>query len=158
MIRSILAVLAVIMPLAQAAAEPEAATARGPAGSLSLGMRMLFRLVDHDGNGAISQGEADRFLDGLFAQVDGNKDGLVSWPEMLVIVKGLAPAPAQRSEARRTFDQVDRNRDGQIDGREINRAATAHFRFLDADGDGAITVADLAGRDLFAPALGTPAP
>ncbi|WP_408899989.1 hypothetical protein [Oleomonas cavernae] len=50
-----------------------------------------------------------------------------------------------------TFRRTDRNRDGVVDGREANKAAISHFAFLDANGDGAISLPDLAGRDLIAP-------
>lgn len=154
-----LAFATVLAPLTPAlAADTETAAAAPPAGAVPLGLQLMFRMVDRDSDGAVSQGEADRFVDGLFAQVDGNKDGLVSWAELNGILGSLAPQPQQRRQAKRAFERIDRNHDGHVDGREINRAAVEHFRFLDADRNGAVTLADLAGRDLFAPALGAAAP
>ncbi|MDD3446683.1 MAG: hypothetical protein PHS60_14840 [Zavarzinia sp.] len=137
-----------LLPLALAAALP----ARAAEAPVPLGLRLLFVAVDRNADGRIDSAEADQFLDRLFAQADANGDARLSLDEVLGLQARLAPGAGDA--VRGQFRRLDRNHDGFVDGREANKAAIAHFAFLDADQDGAITLADLAGRDLVAPGSG----
>lgn len=145
----------VLMGAALAPAGALAAPAAG--GDVPLGLRLLFVAVDRNADSRIDQGEADQFVDRLFAQADANADGVLTLKEVKAMQATLAPGEANAKSLEATFRQVDRNRDGTIDGREANKASAGHFAFLDADSDGAISLADLAGRDLVAPPIGSAA-
>jgi Ca2+-binding EF-hand superfamily protein len=142
-----LALLAVaLLPATALAAAPPGSTDAVP-----IGLRILFVAVDRNADGKIDQGEADQFVDRLFAQADSNADGVLSLKEVKAMQATLAPGATNAKAIETTFRQIDRNRDGVVDGREANKAAVGHFAFLDANGDGAVSLPDLAGRDLIAP-------
>lgn len=136
-------------------ATPALATNSPPAGGVPLGLRLLFVAVDRNADGRIDDAEADQFVDRLFAAADTNGDARVSLAEALALQEKLAPGAQSRKQVSAQFKHLDLNRDGALDGREANKAALAHFAFLDTDKDGTVTLADLAGRDLTAPDLGT---
>lgn len=93
----------------------------------------FFRGMDTNNDGAVSQ---DEFLAAHqrggkgYGAADQNNDGVVSRDEFL-------QAGQQRREAR--FQQLDRNKDGQLTQEELQQHSMAMFRSMDANSDGRIT-------------------
>lgn len=150
LLRPLALALACALPALGTHAEGTAAAGTSAA-NVSIGLRLLFVAVDRNADGRIESGEADLFLDNLFAQADSDGDGRLSVGEVVGLQARFAPGEEAGRQIRAQFRQMDHDRDGFVDGREVNKAAVGHFAFLDADHDGAITLADLAGRDLVAP-------
>ncbi len=150
MMRSIPLLAGLALALAGGTAALAAAPA-SPTPQVPIALRLFFVAVDRNADGKIDQGEADQFVDRLFAQADTNGDGVLTLAEVLGLQAKLAPGDGNARAATAQFQRMDLNHDGKIDGREANKAAVKHFAFLDANHDGVITLADLAGRDLATP-------
>ena len=68
----------------------------GPGNMGPMMMRMMFALVDADGDGKISLQEFQAAHERIFKAMDANKDGFVTLEEMQSFIRGAAPsAPAQ---------------------------------------------------------------
>ena len=75
----------------------------------------------------------------LFHVSDGNRDGSVSYGELAAVVRNSI---ARRIKAR--FHQLDRNHDGRVARREVNKMNAARFARFDVNRDGVFTLAELA--------------
>ncbi|RJF87742.1 hypothetical protein D3874_12500 [Oleomonas cavernae] len=92
------------LALLAAALLPGAALAVAPPGggdTVPIGLRILFVAVDRNADGKIDQGEADQFVDRLFAQADSNADGVLSLKEVTAMQATLAPGPPMPRRSRR---------------------------------------------------------
>ena len=58
-------------------------------------MRMIFALMDADGDGTISLQEFQAAHERIFKAMDANKDGFVTLEEMQVFIRGTGPASRQ---------------------------------------------------------------
>ncbi len=69
---------------------------RGQRGGMApMMMRMMFSLIDADGDGKISLQEFQAAHERIFKAMDANKDGFVTFDEMQNFVRGGTPAPQQ---------------------------------------------------------------
>lgn len=74
--------------------------ARGPIGGDVMGppimFRMMFALIDADGDGNVSLGEFQAAHERMFKAMDSNKDGKLTQEEILAFMQGTrSPAPQQ---------------------------------------------------------------
>ena len=68
----------------------------GPGGMHSgMMMRMLFAMMDSDGDGAASLPEFQAAHERIFRAMDANKDGRLTLEEIQAFMQGTAPAPRQ---------------------------------------------------------------
>lgn len=127
-------------------------------------LEQQFKAADKDGDGKLSPAELpDKEL---FARLDTNKDGIVTWDEAKVLLQakttdGNKPAgtvkppetPAPNTSAKpgdnkaltleQWFKQKDKNGDGKLTAGEI--PYDNFFKLVDVNGDGAITLDELRG-------------
>jgi Ca2+-binding EF-hand superfamily protein len=132
--------------------QPVSAGSAIAAPGVSMGIRLLFALVDSNGDGRITKAEARVLSDRIFDQLDGNHDGIVTEAELDAARARAGVDPARAGEARKAFREIDRNRDGKVSSKEWSARVEVEFGRLDANRDGVITLADLSGRDLDVPA------
>lgn len=94
---------------------------------------------DRDGDGALSQTEAPKRFAARFAQLDANRDGRLTGPELQA---GRLAVKAERGPeaARPGRTRLDADRDGVLTRAEADLRVQARFARLDADHDGFITV------------------
>src|SRR5262245_16511761 len=74
----------------------------------------------------------------LFAVADSDRDGSVSFGELVAVVNGSI---ARRLERR--FRQLDLNHDGRCTLAEVNKMSAARFARFDLDGNGSFTLSEL---------------
>jgi len=75
----------------------------------------------------------------LFNAADGDHDGSVSYRELSAVVR---TSITRRIQVR--FRQLDRNHDGRITRREVNKMTAARFARFDVNHDGMFTSTELA--------------
>jgi len=66
---------------------------QGQPGGMAMMMRMMFSLMDADGDGKLSLQEFQAAHERIFKAIDANKDGFVSFEEMQIFMRGSAPRP-----------------------------------------------------------------
>ncbi len=67
-----------------------------PGGMAPMMMRMMFSLMDADGDGKLSLQEFQAAHERIFRAMDANKDGFVTFEEMQNFIRGTStPAPQQ---------------------------------------------------------------
>ncbi len=119
----------------------------------------LMSLLDTNGDGKISMGEAPEELKAGFALIDQNGDGGIDVKEAQIMVdfddneQSQSPEMAATPTAEQLMSLIDTNGDGLITLDEAPEDLKAGFDFFDKNGDGGIDVteaqvlADLAGNE-----------
>ena len=125
----------------------------------------LLQVIDRDRDGRVTREEWER-LEGLFAKLDRNGDGVLDKAELTAFGSrtrgaGASAAPAMRSPAskqrppqsgtRATGSQMvqafmkrlDKDQDGRISKSEATRLPPENFKRIDSDGDGYLTPREL---------------
>jgi Ca2+-binding EF-hand superfamily protein len=133
----------------------------------------MFKAADKDGDGTISReefaaygdGRRNAFLDRMFARLDKNGDGKITADELpqrrnllpafervdrnrdgfITLDEFTRLANARRGQrVKALFDSVDTNRDGRITAEEARAHGREWVMRADANGDGVVTLAELA--------------
>ena len=127
------------------------ALAQAPAaGTVPIGVRLMFFALDTNGDGAIDRVEGDAFIDRLFTTLDRDGSGALTLAELEGLRANLAPGVAP-DDLGAVFAKFDADGKGTVSPARFRTVARGHFAWLDRDGDGRITLTDLAGRDLTMP-------
>jgi EF hand domain-containing protein len=66
-----------------------------PGGMAPMMMRMMFSLMDADGDGKLSLQEFQAAHERIFKAMDANKDGFVTFEELQNFIRGGTPTPQQ---------------------------------------------------------------
>lgn len=119
---------------------------------ITLPLRLLFAVVDSNGDGTVTKAEAHVLSDRIFAQIDTARRGSFTEADVTALRVRLGGSPKDAAEAHKIFTQIDANHDGKITAREWTARADKEFAGLDTNHDGTITLNDLEGRDLDVPA------
>lgn len=117
--------------------------ARG-ASDTQLDIERTFRSLDADRNGRLTPIEAsavDDFVGDKFERADADGDGLLDRTEFRT-ARGLDEAPGVpgRTHVRYSFEELDRDRDGQLSKTEaaFKPELAANFDYADKNGNGAL--------------------
>ena len=119
------------------------AQAQGKDGHSPMPM-MNFEAIDADKDGSITTAEFDAFRAAEFAKADTNADGQVTATELAA--KQLADMTLRAADiAAKMIDRMDENADGQLSAEEMANGprAPSMFERADADGDGAVSKAEV---------------
>jgi len=119
-----------------AAALPHAADAGGM--RHGKGFDAMFKAMDQDGNGEVTQAEVDAFKQARFAEVDADGDGRITLEEATAHEQAKAAERAQERLAR-----MDENKDGAITADEMKFPGGSLIEKADADGSGGVTMDEI---------------
>ncbi|MCX7560841.1 EF-hand domain-containing protein [Sulfitobacter sp. F26204] len=106
----------------------------------------MFKEIDADGSGAITQEELKAHAAARFATVDTNKDGFLTPDEMRGHRGG--------KRAEKMLKRHDTNGDGKLDAAELEKAAEGRhgrraakmMQRADTNGDGKLSLEEMSGR------------
>ncbi len=121
----------------------------GPRGEGGFAAGEAFARADANNDGRVTLDEGRVWLQARFAEADADRDGGVSLDEMVAFMQARRPAgrpaPNEQMQARmreglaRGFRFVDANGDGKVTMAELTPVAEAMFRAADRNADGALT-------------------
>lgn len=122
---------------------------RGPRGEGGFATGEAFARADANNDGRVTLDEGRAWLQARFAEADADRDGSVTIDELVVFMQARRPAgrpaPNEQMQARmregisRAFRFVDANGDGKVTMAELTPVAEAMFRAADRNADGALT-------------------
>ena len=100
----------------------------------------MFKEMDTNGDGAISEAEFNAFHAKRFKEMDANGDGKITYEEMEAGHKKMM----EKAKGRR-FDEADTNHDGVLTREEAGKMPmlSKHFDEVDANKDGKVTREEL---------------
>lgn len=109
----------------------------GPGAGMGPRSQQMFKALDTDGDGAVSQQEflaGHQNRPGMFAMLDADEDGAISQEEFV-----------NRREARRQarFKALDTDSDGRLTQQEYEEHLAQVFESMDDDDDGKLTPEEL---------------
>ncbi|MEH6724728.1 MAG: hypothetical protein V7703_01130 [Hyphomicrobiales bacterium] len=123
---------------------PLAHAADKPAGRLTT--EMTFGSIDTANKGYIHQGDLEVFRSSVFAGMDHDETGQVTYPEFAawdpgfsVIAEAEGKSEAYVTATKIVFAFWDRNGDGEINDPEMRFAMNADFRRADLNDDGVLS-------------------
>ncbi|MBR0653932.1 EF-hand domain-containing protein [Plastoroseomonas arctica] len=134
----------------------------GPRGEGGFAAGEAFARADANNDGRVTIDEGRSWLQARFAEADADRDGGVTIDELVAFMQTRRaagrPAPSEEMQVRireglsRGFRFVDANGDGKVSLAELTPVAEAMFRAADRNGDGALA------RDEVQPRRGPRAP
>ena len=104
--------------------------------------RTMFKAVDADGNGAVTQEEIDSFRAAKLSEADASGDGALSIDEFDTLYREFT-----RSRMVDAFQDLDADGDGVIGTEELDDRFGGIVERMDRDGDGALTLQRRGDRD-----------
>ena len=119
-----------------AAAAPHAADAGGM--RHGKGFDEMFKAMDQDGNGEVTQAEADAFKAVRFKEADADGDGRITIEEATAHEQAKAAERAQRM-----VERMDETKDGAITLDEMHFPGGGLIEKADADGNGGVTLEEI---------------
>ena len=102
----------------------------------------VFQQLDQNGDNSLTQDEVSPPIWMRISTSDGNQDGRVTLPELLS-TRAEREDDVRRPGGSDAFAKLDANEDGQLTEDEVTEQAWAKISSADANGDGAVTVAEL---------------
>lgn len=99
--------------------------------------RAVFMQIDADKDGKITQAEIDAFRDAKVSGADTSGDGALSIEEFDTIYREMT-----RSRMVDAFQRLDEDGDGQISKAEMDARFGNVVKFMDRNGDGALSMED----------------
>lgn len=117
------------------AAMPAVAEANGRHGK---GMEEMFKSMDQDGNGEVTQAEADALKAVRFKEADADGDGRITIEEATAHEQAKAAERAQHM-----VERMDENKDGAITLDEMHFPGGSLIEKADADGSGGVTLEEI---------------
>ena len=99
--------------------------------------RAVFMQIDADKDGKITQAEIDAFRDAKVSGADTSGDGALSIEEFDTIYREMT-----RSRMVDAFQRLDDDGDGQISKAEMDTRFGNVVKFMDRNGDGALSMED----------------
>ncbi len=127
-------VFALSLPVAAIAAQaPDDCKSRDPA--------RVFAKMDANGDGVVTGDEMVEVRTARLQRADADGDGSITVEEF----KSAAPPHLQR-RADRLFARLDNDGNGGVSLEEVSNTPSPMMRFVDSDGDGMLTQAELAAR------------
>lgn len=99
------------------------------------GMMRMFDRFDTDEDGKVTRAEIEALIGGRIATFDKDGTAGLSKEEFTLLL-----AEMMRDRIDRHFSRLDDNDDGVIDAKELEKPATRLIRWVDEDGDGAVSI------------------
>jgi Ca2+-binding EF-hand superfamily protein len=141
--RSLLALAAALaVGSAGAAAAQTATDSTGAAGTEGAGDRhqMMFKRIDADGNGSITQQEMETWRSKAVFRLDADNDGKVTKEEVQQHMAQRQAEGGQAPDSSRFFSTYDANGDGAIDEEELKNGGSQRFQTADTDANGELSM------------------
>jgi Ca2+-binding EF-hand superfamily protein len=141
--RSLLALAAALaVGIAGAAAAQTATDSTGAAGTEGAGDRhqMMFKRIDADGNGSITQQEMETWRSKAVFRLDADNDGKVTKEEVQQHMAQRQAEGGQAPDSSRFFSTYDANGDGAIDEEELKNGGSQRFQTADTDANGELSM------------------
>ena len=120
-----------------------AQTATGSTGGSDTGgdrTQMLFKRIDADANGSISQEEIDTWRSAAVFRMDGDGDGKVTKDEVDAHLAQRQAQGSQTQDSAGFFQTYDANSDGSIDKDELKNGGSKRFQTADTDANGELSM------------------
>lgn len=109
-----------------------------------------FNQMDTDGDGQISRAEHAVGAQQMFARMDANHDGIVTFDEMDAKWSDKKADKHRQLSASEKISKVDQNNDGQLTSAEHASSSDLMFDKMDTNRDGYLSRAELsAGHDMM---------
>ena len=112
----------------------------------------IFQSMDTTNRGKIHMGDIETFRESVFAGMDFDSNGKVTYDEFAPWDPGFLQVAqdVNRSEAYTTASKIvfafwDRNANGELTDREMRFAMSSDFRRADLDDDGLLTQSEIIG-------------
>jgi len=135
------ATLALGIGFAGAAAAQTASGSTGTTATEGGGDRhqMLFKRIDADGNGSVSQQEMDTWRSKAVFRLDADADGKVTKEEVEQHLAQRQAEGGQAPDSSQFFSTYDSNGDGAIDEEELKTGGSQRFQTADTDANGELS-------------------
>ena len=120
-----------------------AQTATGTTGGSDAGgdrTQMLFKRIDADANGSISQSEMETWRSAAVFRMDSDSDGKVSKEEVEAHLAQRQTQGGKTQDSAGFFQTYDANGDDAIDQDELKNGGSKRFQTADTDANGELSM------------------
>ncbi len=100
-----------------------------------MGMMRMFDRFDSDEDGKVTKAEVEAMIGGQLAEFDKDGKAGLSQEEFAQLFVSM-----MKDRIERRFSRLDDNDDGVIDEKELQKPATRMIRWIDEDGDDAVSI------------------
>ena len=102
--------------------------------------QMMFKRIDADGNGSITQQEMETWRSNAVFRLDADSDGKVTKEEVEQHMAQRQAEGGQAPDSSRFFSTYDANGDGAIDQEELKSGGSQRFQTADTDANGELSM------------------
>ncbi|MDF2765382.1 MAG: hypothetical protein K0S81_2376 [Rhodospirillales bacterium] len=139
------AALAIGVGLAGAAAAQTATGSTGTGTTATEGAggdrhQMMFKRIDADQNGSVSQQEMETWRSKAVFRLDADADGKVTKEELDQHIAQRQAEGGQAPDSEKFFSTYDANGDGAIDEEELKSGGSQRFQTADTDANGELSM------------------